>query len=51
MVAGGDLSGDLGWLDKDPTKNKKVPASVHLAGENETNDIKPQNTKHTFAYM
>jgi len=27
-LKGGDLCGDLGWLDKDPTKNKKVPASV-----------------------
>lgn len=27
-LRGGDLSGDLGWLDKDPAKNKKVPAAV-----------------------
>jgi hypothetical protein len=27
-LKGGDLSGDLGWLDKDPSKNKKVPAVV-----------------------
>merc|ERR1712194_411680 len=27
-LKGGDLSGDLGWLDKDPAKNKKVPAIV-----------------------
>eukprot|EP00435_Cladocopium_sp_Y103_P022111 s490_g5.t1 len=24
----GDLAGDLGWLDKDPAKNRKVPAAV-----------------------
>lgn len=27
-LRGGDLAGDLGWLDCDPTKNKKVPAAV-----------------------
>jgi len=27
-LRGGDLSGDLGWLDRDPAKNRKVPASV-----------------------
>ncbi|CAE7814189.1 PIN1 [Symbiodinium microadriaticum] len=24
----GDLAGDLGWLDRDPAKNRKVPAAV-----------------------
>eukprot|EP00747_Dinoflagellata_sp_TGD_P209726 gnl/TRDRNA2_/TRDRNA2_83100_c1_seq1.p1 gnl/TRDRNA2_/TRDRNA2_83100_c1~~gnl/TRDRNA2_/TRDRNA2_83100_c1_seq1.p1 ORF type:complete len:392 (+),score=52.29 gnl/TRDRNA2_/TRDRNA2_83100_c1_seq1:68-1177(+) len=27
-LRGGDLAGDLGWLDKDPAKNKKIPAVV-----------------------
>lgn len=27
-LRGGELAGDLGWLDKDPAKNKKVPAPV-----------------------
>eukprot|EP00933_Yihiella_yeosuensis_P026566 TRINITY_DN2062_c1_g1_i1.p1 TRINITY_DN2062_c1_g1~~TRINITY_DN2062_c1_g1_i1.p1 ORF type:complete len:478 (+),score=97.24 TRINITY_DN2062_c1_g1_i1:60-1493(+) len=27
-LRGGDLAGDLGWLEKDPSKNKKVPAAV-----------------------
>lgn len=27
-LRGGDLAGDLGWLDKDPAKNRKVPATV-----------------------
>ncbi|CAK0879247.1 unnamed protein product, partial [Prorocentrum cordatum] len=28
-MRGGDLAGDLGWLDRDPKKNKaKVPAAV-----------------------
>mmetsp|Transcript_4298 Transcript_4298/g.7524 ORF Transcript_4298/g.7524 Transcript_4298/m.7524 type:complete len:476 (+) Transcript_4298:59-1486(+) len=27
-LRGGDLSGDMGWLDKDPAKNRKVPANV-----------------------
>eukprot|EP00928_Gymnodinium_smaydae_P040774 TRINITY_DN2761_c0_g5_i1.p1 TRINITY_DN2761_c0_g5~~TRINITY_DN2761_c0_g5_i1.p1 ORF type:complete len:480 (-),score=96.10 TRINITY_DN2761_c0_g5_i1:56-1495(-) len=28
---GGDLAGDLGWLAKDPAKNKRVPAAVTRA--------------------
>lgn len=27
-LRGGDLAGDLGWLDRDPAKNRKVPAAV-----------------------
>eukprot|EP00931_Biecheleriopsis_adriatica_P093045 TRINITY_DN66798_c0_g1_i1.p1 TRINITY_DN66798_c0_g1~~TRINITY_DN66798_c0_g1_i1.p1 ORF type:complete len:473 (-),score=102.98 TRINITY_DN66798_c0_g1_i1:47-1465(-) len=27
-MRGGDLSGDLGWLDANPTKNRKVPPAV-----------------------
>jgi len=27
-LRGGDLAGDLGWLDRDPAKNRKVPAPV-----------------------
>jgi len=27
-LRGGELAGDLGWLDKDPAKNRKIPASV-----------------------
>lgn len=27
-LRGGDLAGDLGWLDVDPTKNRKIPVSV-----------------------
>eukprot|EP00929_Paragymnodinium_shiwhaense_P113088 TRINITY_DN81354_c0_g1_i1.p1 TRINITY_DN81354_c0_g1~~TRINITY_DN81354_c0_g1_i1.p1 ORF type:complete len:486 (+),score=133.11 TRINITY_DN81354_c0_g1_i1:176-1633(+) len=27
-LRGGDLAGDLGWLDKDPSKNKKTPATL-----------------------
>lgn len=27
-MRGGDLAGDLGWLDRDPAKNRKVPAAV-----------------------
>lgn len=27
-LRGGDLAGDLGWLDRDPAKNRKVPAPL-----------------------
>jgi len=27
-LRGGDLAGDLGWLDRDPAKNRKIPAAV-----------------------
>lgn len=27
-LRGGELAGDLGWLDKDPAKNRKVPDTV-----------------------
>jgi len=27
-LKGGDLCGDMGWLDKDPAKNRKVPGPV-----------------------
>mmetsp|Transcript_22863 Transcript_22863/g.53492 ORF Transcript_22863/g.53492 Transcript_22863/m.53492 type:complete len:455 (-) Transcript_22863:16-1380(-) len=27
-LRGADLAGDLGWLDRDPKKNKKVPAAL-----------------------
>jgi len=27
-LRGGDLAGDLGWLDKDPAKNRKIPGAV-----------------------
>lgn len=27
-LKGGELCGDIGWLDKDPAKNRKVPAAV-----------------------
>lgn len=27
-LRGGDLAGDLGWLDKDPAKNRKIPIPV-----------------------
>jgi len=30
-LRGGDLAGDVGWLDTDPAKNKKVPAAVTRA--------------------
>eukprot|EP00927_Polykrikos_kofoidii_P065598 TRINITY_DN61337_c0_g1_i1.p1 TRINITY_DN61337_c0_g1~~TRINITY_DN61337_c0_g1_i1.p1 ORF type:complete len:496 (-),score=76.55 TRINITY_DN61337_c0_g1_i1:292-1779(-) len=30
-LRGGDLAGDIGWLDRNTAKNKKVPAQVVLA--------------------